>query len=519
MIIANMTRCFNRAAAITAILAAISPGSCQQSTRTVNIQETSPSDVSKKVDPSFPGFAFEESSFYAYSFDAQGKPNSFSQNIVNSVLSRTGGTPLLRVGGTSGDHGLFNASQKDPTNFPATKSSPPLKDGVTLGPSFFNAFDNWPGAKFEFMVPFKNTSYSHTLEWAKTGMSHIGNESLYALEIGNEPNFYSWFKSGHAAEYVKRYTNLQNELKQSIPSLNGPKKFQALDTASGDATGLTAKDAFENGLSKVASSIKQVGFHYYQGHGPKTLSELQDWVRHSTTVDKMKTYTPNIEYLQNNYEDVDFAITEVGYNVGGNKQAGETLDSNLATALWALDFQLYCMTVNVKRVNWQQILTASLNMWRAVDSKAGPATVSANFYSQPFVADFISKGGNTQVAKLDVGDDLNGTLTAYAAYESSKLARIALLNLDLWTSQNGTRNPVDFTLKGLPGTSKQAKVHHLSAPGGALAKDGLTYAGLQWTKESNGIGQQARNDSSVLELNGTDVTVRVNATSALMIVL
>ncbi|KAI1460255.1 hypothetical protein F4805DRAFT_416980 [Annulohypoxylon moriforme] len=514
-----MTPRLNTVAAATVILAVVSQGSCQQSTRTVNIQATAPSGVSQKIDPSFPGFAFEESSFYAYSFDAQGKPNSFSQNIVNSVLSRTGGTPLLRVGGTSGDHGLFNSSQKDPTNFPATKSNPPLKDGVTLGPSFFNAFENWPRAKFEFMVPFRNTSYSHTLEWAKAGMSHINNESLYTLEIGNEPNYYSWFKSGHAAEYVKRYTNLQNELKQSIPALNGPKTFQALDTAAGGVTNLTAKDAFENGLSKIASSIKQVGFHYYQGHGPKTLGELQDWVSHSTTVEKMKAYIPSIQYLQDNHKDVDFALTEVGYNVGGGKRAGKTLDSNLATALWAVDFQLYCMTVNVKRVNWQQILMASLNMWRAVDSNAGPASVSANFYSQPFIADFISKGGNTQVAKLDVGDDSKGTLTAYAAYESGKLARIALLNLDLWTSQNGTRTPVEFTLKGLPTSSKQAKVHHLSAPGGALAKDGLTYAGLQWTKESNGIGQQVKNDSSVLELNGTDVTVRVNATSAIMLVL
>ncbi|KAI1093000.1 hypothetical protein F5B19DRAFT_451637 [Rostrohypoxylon terebratum] len=518
MIIATMTPCFNTMAVVAAILAVAAQGSCQQNTRTITIQATPPSDLSKKIDPSFTGFAFEESSFYNYSFDAEGKPNSFSQNMVNSIFSRTGGTPILRVGGTSGDHGRYNPCQKSPTNFPATKFGPQMDGGVTVGPSFFKAFDNWPGAKFIFMVPFLNTTHSNTLAWAKAGMKHIGNENLYALEIGNEPNFYSWIKTGHAAEYVKRYTNLQDELKKSIPSLSGPKKFQVLDAAFGDSTGLTAQDLFENGLSKVASSIKQVAFHYYQGFGPKTLSDLQGWVRHSTTVNKMKNYTPHIEYLQKNHADVDFAITEAGYNIGG-KKGGPTLDSNLATALWAVDFQLYCMTVGVNRVNWQQILTASLNMWRAVESKAGPATVSANFYSQPFVADFISKGGNTQVAKLDVSDDSDGTLIAYGAYESGKLARIALLNLNLWTTQNGTRSHVDFTLKGLPGTSKQAKVHHLTAPGGALAKDELTYAGLEWTKESNGIGKQVRNDSRVLDLKGSDMTVRVNATSALLIVL
>ncbi|OTA94346.1 glycoside hydrolase family 79 protein, partial [Hypoxylon sp. CO27-5] len=176
----------------SAILAVASQGSCQQGARTVdvNVLTVTPSHEFQKVDPSFPGFAFEDASFYAYSFDTQGQPNTLSQNLVNSVLKRTGGTPLLRVGGTSGDHGAFNSSQKEPTNFPATKFRPQMKEGVTIGPSFFEAFENWPGAKFEFMVPFRNTSYSNSLQWAKTGLGHIGQENLYTLEIGNEPNFY-----------------------------------------------------------------------------------------------------------------------------------------------------------------------------------------------------------------------------------------------------------------------------------------------------------------------------------------
>ncbi|KAI1416862.1 hypothetical protein F5Y13DRAFT_204251 [Hypoxylon sp. FL1857] len=510
-----MISCLNTLATAAAILAVVPQGSCQQGTRTVNVNlpTATPSGISQKVDPSFPGFAFEEASFYAYSFDVQGKPNTFSQNLVNSVLKRTGGTPLLRVGGTSGDHGTFNSSQKEPTNFPATKFGPQMRGGVTIGPSFFEAFENWPGAKFEFMVPFRDTNHSHSLEWAKAGLRHIGNDKLYTLEIGNEPNFYSWFS---VPEYVKRYINVSNELKKEIPSLDGQKIFQALDTASNFPSNLTAHDAFEQGLDEIAPSIKQVAFHYYQGRGPKTVPELQDWIRHSTTVDKMKDFTPNIQYLQGNHQEIGFAFTETGYNVGGGSG---TLDSNLATALWAVDFQLYCMTVNVKHVNWQQILTASLNMWRAVNSTAGPPVVSANFYSQPFVADFIGKGGNTQVAKLDVGDDGNGTLVAYGAYESGKLARVALLNLDLWTANNGTRSPVDFTLKGLPGATKNVTVHQLSAPGGALANDSLTYAGLEWTVESEGIDKHVRDDSKVLDLNGTDVTISVNATSAVMVVL
>ncbi|KAI0387943.1 hypothetical protein F5Y04DRAFT_286849 [Hypomontagnella monticulosa] len=498
----------------TTIFALVSSGSCQLYNRTINLPATAPSNVSQKVDPSFPGFAFEQSSFYSYSFDEQGNPNSFSQNLVNSVLSRTGGTPLLRVGGTSGDHGIFNSTQKEPTNFPATKFKPQMKGGVTIGPSFFDAFKNWPGAKFEFMVPFRNTSHSHSWKWAEAGMDSIGIENLETLELGNEPNFYHWFS---VSEYAKRYITLHDNLKQRIPSLNNKKIFQALDSAANFAEGLPTRGAFEKGLDKIASSIKQVAYHYYQGHGPKTLDQLQDWVRHSKTVNNMTTkFIPNIQYLRKNHEQIGFAFTETGYNVGGGKG---TLDSNLATALWAVDFQLYCMTVGVKRVNWQQILMSSLNMWRAVASDAGPPVVTPNFYSQPFIADFISKGGQTQVAELDVGGDGRGTFIAYGAFESGKLARIALLNLHFWTPQDGSRPHVDFTLRSLPSTTKQVKAHHLSAPTGALAKEGLSYAGLQWTFESNGTDSRLKNDSLVLDVQGAEATVSVNATSAVLVVL
>ncbi|KAI1379483.1 hypothetical protein F4677DRAFT_453065 [Hypoxylon crocopeplum] len=489
----------NTVSTAAAILAVTSSGSCQSTTRTINVPTATPSSVSQNIDPSFPGFAFEQSSFYNYSFNAQGKPNVFSQNLVNAVLSRTGGTPLLRVGGTSGDAGNFSSSQNEATNFPATKYGPQFKGGLTISPSYFEAFKNWPGAKFEFMVPFHNTSRSHSLKWAEAGMNHIGTDNLYTLEIGNEPNFYSWF---NVPEYVKRYRTLQKNLINKIPALNDKKIFQALDTAANHAKELTAKASFEQGLNDITASIKQVGFHYYQGHGPKTFSELQDWVRHSLTVENMSNFTPNIRYLQNKHPYIGFAFTETGYNVGSG---GGELGNNLATALWAVDFQLYCMTVNVTRINWQQILASSLNMWRGVESKAGPARVSPNFYSQPFIADFIGKGGKTSVAPLDVGGDGDGKLVAYAAYESGKLARIALLNLDLWTSDNGTRPHV--------------KVNHLSAPNGALAEAGLTYAGLEWTLESNGTENQVKNDSNVLEVGDTGVTVSVNATSAVMVVL
>jgi hypothetical protein len=77
----------------------ISPFSSGALTHPVQIPATVLPKASKAVDRSFGGFAFEQSLLYNYSFGAQGKPPEFSQNLVEAVIRRTGGTPL-RVGDT-----------------------------------------------------------------------------------------------------------------------------------------------------------------------------------------------------------------------------------------------------------------------------------------------------------------------------------------------------------------------------------------------------------------------------------
>ncbi|KAI0437923.1 hypothetical protein F4803DRAFT_555535 [Xylaria telfairii] len=504
------------------LLLGIGPFSSEAvTTHTVQIQATVPSEASKTVDRSFTGFAFEQSSFYNYSFDAQGKPNEFSQNLVNAVLSRTGGTPLLRVGGTSGDHGRYDASQKNATNYPATKYGPQTKitgNRLVIGPSFFKAFKNWPGAKFEFMVPFQNTTFSHSVEWARAGMDQIGIDNLYTLELGNEPTFYPWFS---IKEYVARYQSLQARLIAAIPSLADKRIFQAFDTASYSAGDLTAKPAFQDGLNANASSIKQVAYHYYQNqHGVTDFAALQNYIRHTATKSNITNFLPNIRYLEDNHSAIGFAFTETGYSVGGSDGNVHIRTNNFASALWSLDFQLCALSMNVSRINWQQILRSDLQMWRPVKTSLGEPRVTAHFYSQPFVADFIGKTGKTRVFELDIGTPQNGLYAGYAAYDDGKLARVALLNLELWDSQSssGGRSEAKFSLSGLSGAGSNITVHHLNADNGALAQENVTYSGLEWTWASLGKQKKVKDDSKVLEINGK-VDVIVKATQAVLLVI
>lgn len=50
-------------------------------------------DSSDVIDVNFPAFGFEEASFVNYILDADGNTNEFTVNLINSLTSRTGGTP------------------------------------------------------------------------------------------------------------------------------------------------------------------------------------------------------------------------------------------------------------------------------------------------------------------------------------------------------------------------------------------------------------------------------------------
>lgn len=58
-------------------------------------------NASAVVDPDFAGFAFEEASLWNYALDADGNANEFSLNLIAAITNRTGGKPLIRLGGTS----------------------------------------------------------------------------------------------------------------------------------------------------------------------------------------------------------------------------------------------------------------------------------------------------------------------------------------------------------------------------------------------------------------------------------
>jgi hypothetical protein len=223
----------------------------------------------------------------------------------------------------------------------------------------------------------------------------------------------------------------------------------------------------------------------------------------------MSKYRANIAYLQKSQPSIKFLMSEVGTFM----DLSNTAHNNLATALWHVDYFLHCMAIGVDRIHMQQIVHPGFNLWQPVESKWGPAKVQANYYSQPFVADFISKTPPRVVEIPMPGQDV---LSAYAGYQGGKLAKIAFVNMNLWSGK-GKRPSGNFNLKGLPKGVTGAKVHYLTAKDGSLATNSLTYKGMKWTLGSGGLGFKVQNDTKTVKIVDGKAAIFVEATSAALV--
>lgn len=140
-------------------------------------------------------------------------------NLMNSILSKTGGRPIIRIGGTSAyvmrhfltlapsapnlpcrDHAKFIPSQAEPALPVADANHAASFGNGSIGPSFWQTVKNFTAlnATFIVQVPLATTNVTESVSWAKAAVDGLGMQNIDAIEIGNEPDLYpSAGDSGH----------------------------------------------------------------------------------------------------------------------------------------------------------------------------------------------------------------------------------------------------------------------------------------------------------------------------------
>lgn len=270
--------------------------------------------------------------------------------------------------------------------------------------------------------------------------------------------------------------------------------------------------------------IKTVAHHYYQNSAGTAdeLSTGSGLMNMTFTHWRMDFFHCQLDWLKVNRPDLPFVLSEVGNSLAGTAYVPE-YQAVLGSALWQVDFYLYAMALGVSRVHYQQLFAYTYQpiMWLPVEYLGIDPHVTANYYSQPFIGDFIGSSGETTMVQLNITSTPDN-VAAYAAFESGTPKRVAVVNLNYWneTSSGTDRDSISIELS-LPTDVSTVTVNQLSSPLGAGADaTSITYGGSQWTYESAGKEVTGvRNDTETLAVTDGLVTITVNSSSAVLVSL
>lgn len=156
-------------------------------------------------------------------------------------------------------------------------------------------------------------------------------------------------------------------------------------------------------------------------------------------------------------------------------------------------------------------------LWHPQYNNTAGAVLPA-FYAQIFAAEFIGSHGNVTVANIDLGQP---HLSAYAAYEGANLARLAIINLELWDGHHESQEKRHSKqmLLHVPAGTDSVTLKRLTSPAGGVARSSnqITWGGMQWTYENEGRGENVSTGAERLTVKDGTVHIAVNASEAAMV--
>ncbi|GKZ26880.1 hypothetical protein AbraCBS73388_003269 [Aspergillus brasiliensis] len=346
-------------------------------------------------------------------------------------------------------------------------------ESLTFGDSFMEIAAAYEGA-VTIGLNRRLNNINNTIAAAKVAKSNIA--TLYAIELGNEPNFFtssdpiadgqSWTAAADAASQVSWQASVGSALDETSFTQAGV--FFDLDTFT--VSNLAEKEEDTDSTQYVRSFC-----HHYYPQSAST-ADLDELMSHTEIVEGVSEFQSQVVAAQGLNK--DFVMGETNSATGG----GGGISPTFGAGLWILDYVMQATILGVKQLFFHQgtIGNCPYCWW--------DESVNAPFYGAYTAA--LALSGASKVAQLDTGDS---RFAAYAFYDSSdQPIRVLLYNSEYYTS--GTRSNVSVTLSGIPSTSTSVSALRLTGDAattivgeGAITIGGQTFANatceLQGTKE------------------------------------
>lgn len=452
-----------------------------------------------QVPPDFLSFGFETAFFPNYI------AGTFSENLISSIAKRLPAPLTIRIGGTTGDRVPINANQQDASI--CVKGDCPVGSDATysIGSSHFEAFKRFRGQKMTFQAPMgPDVNEKTSLEYVKRAYAALGPKRVAGIALGNEINLYNsqYHVPYTLADYVADAKSLQHSIVSALNLPMDKRIFETLDLASA-GKGFSAHAAWAANID-AAGLVKSAATHWYQF----PISESSDYspasmqkrlMNHSAIAAKFAAgYAQDLAFLAAHAPEVEYVLSETGSSLIGPPLR---FQDSFGAALWAVDFNLYAMSMGVSRVVASQRPAAHHSLWvpdASANSKdlgaecnAGPQ-VRGPWFAMPMLADFIGKNPG-RVVRLVEEDDV----VVYGMFGpgEKKLDKIAVLNMRFWAQETGglhggkERGHVTFSIPVADLSVKKVTVKRLQADAGAHAlgydaggkEEMITWAGETWS--------------------------------------
>jgi hypothetical protein len=175
----------------------------------------------------------------------------FSNNLMSALSTRTGAPVHIRVGGTSMDNTIFNASSSSPLEATGDRDACKLHTNATIGSPWLAPFKHFnAGTRFTVQVPLARVHPNNRIAFANACIAAIPGttKQLDAIEIGNEPDLYSSFPKAPCGspdrrakygpeDYAAEWKVAARKISEHVGALNASAKkawYQAMTISSGN---------------------------------------------------------------------------------------------------------------------------------------------------------------------------------------------------------------------------------------------------------------------------------------------
>ncbi|KAJ5368295.1 uncharacterized protein N7496_008055 [Penicillium cataractarum] len=400
---------------------------------TFTVPSSPPSNSSGQLSAAPVGVSLEFFTFPAYMNNV-----AATTTCLQNLKDLTGTWPPLRIGGTTQDRATYDPSLTLAVNY-TVASSADAPTTLTYGPSFISLAASY-GGEIILGLNRRLNNIVNSISAAKLAQSEASN--LYAMELGNEPNFYSssdpiaggasWTA---AADYASQVT-WQDEVCGNLSATDLISAGVYFGTSPMSISGLTAVEGTANNYVKTYCS-----HNYPQSASTANLATLMG---HSSIASQISGYSSEITAAANEGKPHIFGETNSATQGGGG------ISPTFGAALWILDYVMQTILMGTKALYFHQgtIGNCQYCWWGRYD-------MGAPYYGAYFAT--MALANADQIAPLD---SQTTAYAAYAIYKSGAPVRVLLYNSDYYTS--GTRSSQTFVLSGLSASSVTAK--RLTAP-------------------------------------------------------